>query len=89
MHLRIKVQVEIQGKLEVSSIQDKLRKTHLKWLGHVQKKAIEEQMRKSNSLEVTGTSRMKGRPKKTQIETFKKELKVLNLTDKIALDGTK
>lgn len=37
---------------------------------------------------VTSTSRGRGKPKKTWIEKVKKELKVPNLTDKIALDRT-
>lgn len=40
---------------------------------------------KSNSVEVRGTQEISGKPR-TWVETVRKDLKVLNLTDKIAFD---
>lgn len=48
------------------------------------RRSTDAALRKIYSLEITGISRWKGRPKKTWIEKVRNNLKALNCTDKIA-----
>lgn len=54
----------------------------------VQRRPINATMRKIYSLEFTGASRRKGRPKKTWIEAVTYDTNAFNLIDKIVLDQT-
>lgn len=45
------------GDLEVASIEDKMRKTCLRWLDFVRRRPIDAMCRKIDFLKVTGTSR--------------------------------
>lgn len=65
-----------------------MRQTRLRWFCHIQKRPIDVTLRKSNSLEIVGTSSGRGRLKKTQIKAVRNDLKAVNLIDKIALNQT-
>lgn len=71
----------IQCKLEVAPMEDKIRETRLRWFGHVQKKPVDATVRKIDWFEVTGTSRDRKIPKKIWIEIVRNDIKTLYLTD--------
>lgn len=58
IYLRLEKKNEIyMGDLEVASIEDKMRKTCLRWLDFVRRRPIDAMCRKIDFLKVTGTSR--------------------------------
>lgn len=66
-----------------------MRENRLRLSGHAHgQQPIDTTVKRINWLEVRGTSRTKGRPKKTWTETVRKDLKALNSTDTITLEWT-
>jgi len=49
-----------------------MRESHLRWFGHVQRRAINAPIRKSELILVEGSKRGKGRPKIILVEVKKK-----------------
>ena len=62
---------EIHLKIRVTPIDEKMRESHLRWFGHVQRSAINAPIRKSELILVKGTKRGKGRPKIILVEIKK------------------
>lgn len=62
-----------------------MRETRVGWLV-MYKEAKDAIVSKNDFLEVTCTSKWRGKPKKTWTETVKNDFKVLNLIDIIALN---
>ena len=60
----------------MTPIDEKMRKSCLRWLGHVQKREINAPVRKSELIQVEGTKKCKGRPKITLIEVVKNDKNV-------------
>ena len=63
---------EIHLKIRVTPIDEKMRESHLRWFGHVQRRAINAPIRKSELIPVEGTKRGRGRPKIILVEVKKK-----------------
>ena len=61
--------------LRLASIEDKIRETHLRWFGHVQRRPTMLLVRKSLAMQVDIPPRRRGRPKKTCIEVVKPDMK--------------
>ena len=49
-------------------IDEKMRESYLRWIGHVQRREINSPVRKRDSIQVKGNERGKGRPRITLIE---------------------
>ena len=71
---------EIHLKIRVTPIDEKMRESHLRWFGHVQRSAINAPIRKSELILVEGTKRGKGRPKIILVEIKKKKKRTCQLT---------
>lgn len=67
--------INIQSKLEVAHIDDKMGEIPLRWFGHVQGSSIDAIVRKSDRLVVISTSKVGERPKITWIEIVTDDLK--------------
>ena len=70
--------------LGVASISDKIKKTHLRWFGHIQCRPLTMPVRKSSYMQVDGPPRGRRRPKKTWMEVVKIYLKKSNLSKDLA-----
>ena len=60
----------------VVPINEKIRESHLRWFGHVQRKSINVPVRKSELIQVEVTKKGRGRPKMTLIEVVKKDMSI-------------
>ena len=56
----------------MTSIDEKMRKSRLRWFGHVQRKAINAPTRKSKLIQVKEMKKGKGKPKITFMEIVKR-----------------
>ena len=90
-HSRIdKVRNEsIREKLEVASVAEKMRKTRLRWFGHMQRRSVDALVRRCERLVLGGTQRGRGRPKKYWGEMIRHDMAKLNLTEDMTLDRKK
>lgn len=61
--------------MEVTQTVDKMRENCLRWFGHLDRRPIDATIRRTDFLEVTGTSGLRGRPKNTWIETVRNDLR--------------
>jgi hypothetical protein len=63
-----------------------MRESHLRWFGHVQRRAINAPVRKSELIQVEGTKKGRGRPKITLIEVVKNDMLIKKVTESMTSD---
>ena len=76
----------IRGSLGVAPIGDKMRESRLRWFGHVQRRPMTAPVRRSETIQVEGARRNRGRPKLTWVEVVKRDMAACNLTADKALN---
>ena len=79
----------ICGSLGVALISDKIRENRLRWFGHVQQRPMIAPVRWSETIQVEGARRTRGRPKLTWVEVVKRDMAACNLTRDKALNRAK
>ncbi|XP_070025949.1 uncharacterized protein [Nicotiana sylvestris] len=55
---------DIREKVGVAPIEDKMWEARLRWFGHIQRRSIDAPVRRYERLDVVGTRRGRGKPKK-------------------------
>ena len=76
----------IRGSLGVAPIGDKMRESRLRWFRHVQRRPMTAPVRRSETIQVEGARRTRGRPKLTWVEVVKRDMATCNLTADKALN---
>ena len=79
--------VVIRERVGVAPLDDKLRKTRLKWFGHVRRRSINAPVRKCETINLSHCRRGRGRLKLIWSEVIRSDLKSIGLTDDMAQDG--
>ena len=66
----------------------KMRETHLRWFGHVNRRPLDAPVRRVENRELSQVKRGRGRgrPKKTWKETIKNDMNYLNLNENMCHD---
>ncbi|XP_070002878.1 uncharacterized protein [Nicotiana sylvestris] len=77
---------DIQEKVGVAPIEDKMREARLRWFGHIHRRSTEAPVRRCERLAVVGTRRGRGRPKKYWGEVIRQDMTRLRITEDMALD---
>ena len=67
-------------------IEEKLRESRLRWLGHVKRKSVAAPVRRCEMIVPPGGKRGRGRPKKSLEEVFREDLRVTGLMEDLAQD---
>ena len=62
--------------------------SHLRWLGHVQRRAINARVRKSELDQVERTIKNRGWPSITLVEVIKRDLSIKKITKNMTLNRT-
>ncbi|XP_070042852.1 uncharacterized protein [Nicotiana tomentosiformis] len=75
-----------RDKVGVAPIEDKMRKSRLRWFGHVRRKSTDVPVRRCERLTLEGLRRGRGRPKKRWGEVIRKDMSQLQLTEDMTLD---
>ena len=70
----------------MAPIGDKLRENRLRWFGHVSRRPIDAPVRKVEMININGSRKGRGRPKKSLKEVIKNDLSSLGLSKEVALD---
>ena len=76
----------IHGSLRVAPIGDRMRESRLRWFGHVQRRPMIALVRQSETIQVEGATRTRGRPKLTWVEVVRKDMTIYNLTADMTLN---
>ena len=74
------------GQVGVAPIEEKLTQHRLRWFGHIQRRPPEALVRNGVLEQVDNVKKGRGRPKLTQDESVKRDLKDWNIFKEIALD---
>ena len=77
---------EIYLKVGVTPINKKMKEICLRWFGHVQSKAINVLIRKSELIQVEETQKGRGRPKITLVDVVKKDKSIKEVTEVMTMD---
>ena len=76
---------EVRKRYRVENQEHRLRKTRLRWFGHVKRRDENSILRRAMKLEVEGR-RPVGRPKKTWSKIVEEDMRKLNITENRAED---
>lgn len=77
---------ESRLKMGVSSIDEKMKESHLRWFGHVQRKTIDGLVRKSELIQVEGMRKGRVWPKTTLVIAVIKYVSIKEMTKNMSLD---
>ncbi|XP_070033034.1 uncharacterized protein [Nicotiana tomentosiformis] len=76
----------IRDKVGVALVEAKLRKSRLRWFGHVKKRDIDASVRRCERFTMAGLRKGRGRPKKYWGEVIRQDMSVLHLTEDMTSD---
>ena len=76
---------EVRRRCGVENLEHRLRKTRLRWFGHVKRRDENSTLRRAMELEVEGR-RPASRPKKNWIKVVEEDMRKLNITEDMAED---
>ena len=77
--------LEVAGRCELHQISDVLRKRRLGWYGHVKRRGEGEALATIRDWTVEGR-RPRGRPRKTWLDNVREDMRLLGITEEMALD---
>ncbi|KAK8948944.1 hypothetical protein KSP39_PZI006086 [Platanthera zijinensis] len=75
-----------RDKTRVAPIAEKMQEARLRWFGHVQRRPLEAPVRHCESLVTRHVKRGRGRPIKTWIETVRKDMMYLGISEIMTKD---
>nr|XP_016475021.1 PREDICTED: uncharacterized protein LOC107796733 [Nicotiana tabacum] len=76
----------IRDKVGVTSVEDKLWESRLRWFGHVKRRDIDASVRSCERLSMAGLRKGIGRPKKYWGEVIRQDMLLLQLTEDMTHD---
>jgi len=76
----------VRGKVGVTSIEDKIRETRLRWFGHIKTRSVDVPMSRCEKIDRPQHKRGRGRPKKSWSEVIRHYLKTLGLVEDMTQD---
>ena len=76
----------IRDLVKVAPIEDKMRKTRLRWFDHVKRMSVDTPVRRCKRINIPEGKRGRGRPKKSLDKVIREDLKVVQLTKDMAQD---
>ena len=76
----------IRKKVGVAPIEEKLRETRFRWLGHVKRRGMSALVRRCDAINLIQYRRGRGQPKMSWNEIIRGDMKCIGLTEDIAQD---
>ena len=77
---------EIRDLAKVAPIEDKMRESRLKWFDHMKRRSVAALVRRCKMIDIPGSKRGRGKPKKSLDEVIRENLKVVGLTEDMVQD---
>ena len=78
--------VVIRERVEVAPLEDKLRKTGLRWFGHVKRRSVDAPVRRCEAIDLSHCRRGRERPKMSWNVVIRSDMKCVGLTEDMAQD---
>ena len=75
----------IRGSLKIASISIKVKEARMRWYGHVRRRGEEDPARRMMEMDPPG-ARRRGRPKMRWLDCVRRDMRIMNLDDELALD---
>ena len=73
----------IRSLVGIVPIEDKMRENRLRWFGHVRHKPIDAPVRRVEKIDIEQGKKLRGRPKMTWMKVVKKDMKLLELEERM------
>ena len=70
----------------VAPIEDKMRENRLRWFGHIGLRPTDAPVRRVEKIDIVQGKKLRGRPKMTWMEVVKKDMKLLELEERMVAD---
>ena len=67
----------------VAPIEDKMRENRLRWFGHIGRRPMDAPIKRVEKIDIKQGKKLRGRPKITWMEVVKKDMKLLELEEKM------
>ena len=76
----------IHNLIGVASIEDEMRENRLRWFGHIRRRSMDALVRRMEKINIEQGKKLKGIPKMTWMEVVKKDMKLLELEERMVAD---
>ena len=76
----------IRSLVGITPIEDKMREHRLRWFGHVGRRPIDAPVRRVEKIDIEQVKKLRGRPKMTWLEVVTKDMKLLELEERMVTD---
>ena len=77
---------DIRSLVGVAPIEDKMGENCLRWFGHIGRRPLDVLVRRVEKIDIEQGKKLRGRPKMTCMEVVKKDMKLLELEERMAAD---
>ena len=77
---------DIRTKIDIDSVEEKMRENRLRWFGHVRRRPTDVPVRRVEYIKLEQVKRAQGRPKKTWIEVIRQDTEAKGISEGILLD---
>ena len=77
---------DIRSLVGVAPIEDKMRKNRLRWFGHIRHRPMDVPVRRMEKIDIEQDKKLRERSKMTWMEMVKKDMKLLELEEKMVAD---
>ena len=77
---------DIRNLVGIALIKNKMRENRLRWFGHIGRRPMDASVRRVENIDIEQGKKLRGRPKKTWMEVIKKDMKLLELEERMVAD---
>ena len=77
---------DIRRLVGIAPIEDKMRENRLRWFGHIGCRPMDAPARRVEKIDFEQGKKLRGRPKMTWMEVVKKDIKLLELEERMVAD---
>ena len=77
---------DIRSLVGVAPIEDKMKENRLRWFGHIVRRPTDALVRRVEKIDIVQGKKLRGRPKMTWMEVVKKDMKLLELEERMVAD---
>ena len=77
---------DIRSLVGVAPIEDKMRENRLRWFGRIRRRPMDAPVRRVEKIDIEQGKKLRGRSKITWMEVVKKDMKLLELEERIVAD---